>query len=264
MTCEESVERMSELLDGLPSEALETHLGGCPSCREDLESMRRADEALRRHPSLEWKPEMTEAILRRAKRPRFGPLLVVAASLLVAAVVVFLLYRRGPDADLYAAGLRHLAQGQTATLDRLIENHPESAYADASCLALADHYSKSGDDLSALACYASIRQGGSITPEVVRSIREAGRNSGRAFAGPRPLVEADLETLRRCAETRTPYGLARTTPEGRTEFYLLGPVGPDPLSCAAPGHRKRRIEPDAPVADPVVREMLGAMKGLAK
>jgi hypothetical protein len=187
---------------------------------------------------------MTEAILRRAKR-RFHPAFAVAATLLVAAVAGFLLYRPAPEST-------------------PLEAHPEGPYADASCLELAGHYSKTGDDLSALACYASIRSAETITPEVARSIQETGRRAGRAFAGPRPLAEADLDALRRCAQARTPYGLVRTTPEGRTEIYLLGPVDTNTVSCAAPGQRRLRIDPAAPVADPVVRRMLNAMQGLAK
>jgi len=376
MTCEESVERMSEILDGLPSEELEAHLGGCPSCREGLDGMRRADEALRRHPSIEWRPAMTEAILRRARSParRF---LLVAACLAVAAIASFLLLRRDPEipreplarhvsavrcmaeqeglaaldrdvlssqarllrlqeltaeiskspraapiegycrqssrpiespadvaclwgsarevqascglfllpariepvvdptpADLYAAGRLHFANGDPAqavrALDGLLERHPESLYADPSCVTLASHFSKAGDDVSALAFYASIRKPGTITPVIAREIQDAGRRAGRAFAGPRPLAEADLDALRRCAESRTPYGLVRVTPEGRAEMFLLGSirpelqVPPEPVGvCPSLATRRVRIDPER-VGDPLLREMLGAMRGLAK
>lgn len=376
MTCEESVERMSELLDGLPSEELEAHLGGCPPCREGLEAMRRADEALRRHPAIEWRPAMTEAILRRARHPA-RRLLPLAACLSVAALGSLLFLRPDSDlpreplarhvsalrcmaeqgdlesldgdvlssqarqlgladltaqiakspgraeirdyarqascgfespgdvrrlwgsaqeirascglpeipariqpmaepgaADLYAAGRLHFAVGDPTralrALDGLLELHPESPYADASCVALAAHFAKAGDPVSALAFYASIRRPDTITPGIARAIQDAGRRAGRAFAGPLPLAQADLHALRRCAETRTPYGLVRITPEGRTEMFLLGPVRPEhhappepPVACASLVTRCVRIDPER-VGDPPLREMLGAMRGLAK
>lgn len=378
MTCEESVERMSELLDGLPSEALEAHLGGCPSCREGLESMRRADEALRRLPPIEWNPATTEAILRRARRPR-RRLLPAAACLVAAALGSILLLPRSsgipreplalhvsavrclagqegvesvdrdvlssqarqlrlpelvariardadasrvrdylvcssrplespadvarlwsaaeelkgwcslPDvpariepvahpapADLYAEGRLHFSNGDPAravrALDLLLERQPDGPYADPSCVALASHSARSGDDLSALALYASIRKAATITPEIARAIRETGLRAGRAFAGPRPLAEADLDTLRRCAESRTPYGLVRAAHGGRTEFFLLGPLRPElavtpeaPPACAYLATRLAKVDLAAyRGTDPVVREMLGAMKESAK
>lgn len=376
MTCEESVERMSELLDGLPSEALEAHLGGCPSCREGLDAMRRADEALRRHPAIEWRPAMTDAILRRARSPA-RRLVPIAACLAVATIGSILLVPRDPDipreplarhvsavrcmaeqegletldrdvlssqvrqlslqalaseisrspgaasiegycrqssrpiespadvtclwgsarevqascslfllpariepvadptpADLFAAGRLHFANGDPAqavrALDGLLERHPESPYSDPSCVALAAHFAKAGDPMSALAFYASIRRPGTITPEIARSIQDAGRRAGRAFAGPRPLAQSDLDALRRCAELRTPYGLVRVTPEGRTEMFLLGLLRPEhhappepPFACASLVTRCVRIDPER-MDDPLLREMLGAMRGLAK
>jgi hypothetical protein len=381
MMCEESLDRMSELLDGLPSEELEAHLVGCPSCRGGLESMRRADAALRSHPAVEWRPELTEAILRRARSPARW-FLPIAACVAAAAIAAVVLLRPGrelprdplarhvsavrciaeqegiesldrdvlssqlrqlnfqglsaeiakssdrtavrdyvqqashaiesagdvqrlwssarelrascalPDvpariepvavptaADLYAAGRLHFANGDPVqavrALDGLVERHPASRYADASCLALAGHFAKAGDDLSALAFYASVRSGESITPNVARSIREVAGRAGHAFAGPSPITEADVDGLRRCAESRTPYGLVRTTPEGRVEAYLLGPVRgdlqatPEPIFvCASLVTRRFRFDLSNPPAglavDPMLREMLGAMRGLAK
>lgn len=178
MTCEESAGRMSELLDGVPGDELEAHLGGCPACREGLEGMRRADDALRRLPPIEWPPALTESILRRTNRParRFLP---IAACLAAAAAVAVLLLRPVPQepdaAGLYAQGRLHLDQGDAAraipVLRSVVERHPESPWADASCLALAAHFEKAGDDPAALSWYTAIRRPESITPAVARAIQ---------------------------------------------------------------------------------------------
>lgn len=364
MTCAESAERMSELLDGLPSEALEIHLTACPACRAELESTRRAHEALRRHPSLEWRPALTDAILRRARRPRWPWIAAAAAAVLLAALLWprspalprealarhvsavrvlakglggvdrdvlgcqfeqlrlpeltrevsraagapegYLAACRAPlqspedvarlwtsaqelqercalptvparieppsaptPAGLFAAGRLRAANGDAAAslgcFDELLNRHPDSAYADASCVALAEHFTTTGDLVSALAFYASIRRPETITPELATAIRGTAARAGRAFAGPRPMAEADVEHLRRCAEGRTPYGLVRGS-----EAWLLGPIPPEipraapfPMACASLTERKVRVDLSA-AAPAHLREMLGSMRALAK
>ncbi len=374
MTCDESLERMSELLDGIPSEALEDHLGACPACREGLEGMRRADGALRRQPRLEWTPAMTEAVLRRARRPARLPWALAAAGLAVAALGIALALRKpepppsaladhvaavrclaGQEAlapeilrsqirqldlpaltgdllrtpaakpyegylretartidavgekgsgwsreaakelwgaaknvqdacsfadaparlvpvadpapvDLYAEGRLRFAngdpEGAVRALDGLLGRHPDGPYADPACVALADHFARAGDDLSALAFYASIRRPETITPEVAARIRETARRAGRAFAGPKDLAGADLETLRGCASGGTPYGLVRAGPDGTTEGWLLGILPAEFRAAAAPEAACPSLEVRRARVDPA--RMPEAMKRLAK
>ena len=334
MTCAESAERISELLDGLPSEALEAHLSACPDCRAALEATRRATEALRRLPALPWRPELTESSLRRARRrPRWPWAVATAAAALLAvglwpqdlpdahvAALRCVAEQKGleslppevlrsqlsqlpdldprpaedggeirrawevartacgparvvppaepSDVDLYAAGRLHLANGDAAEavgcFERVLDREA-SAYADAACVALAEHFATAGDPLSALAFYASIRRPETLTEALARAIQDVGARAGRAFVGPLPLEKAGLAELRRAAAARTPFGLAR----GK-ELWLLGAVeskGPRlqaPFSCAALVERSVRIDPAAAPTDPLLREMLEAMRGAAK
>lgn len=331
MTCAESAERISELLDGLPGDALETHLSACPDCRAALESTRRANDALRQLPSLPWRPELTDAILRRARRRSAWPYAVGLAAALLLAVALWPrplpeahvaalrcvaeqegLERLSPevlesqlrqlpdldprppedgrairraweaaradcgparvvppaepsDVDLYAAGRLHRANGSAAAAVACFEGvlgRPSSAYADAACVQLAEHFAGAGDPVSALAFYASIGRPESLTEDLAGAIRAVGVRAGRAFVGPLPLDDADLATLRRAAAARTPYGLVRGQ-----ELWLLGAVKPGlarleaPFSCFSLVERRVRVDPAAAPSDPLLGEMLRAMRG---
>ena len=94
MSCHNYVEAMSSLLDGTPSEALEAHLAECPACRTGFDSMRAAHEALRAYPAASWKPEMTDAVLRRAESAPATPWrwVGVAAGLAAAVALAILVW----------------------------------------------------------------------------------------------------------------------------------------------------------------------------